>query len=62
MEESIKKKVFLIAEGGTLGTYVTEGLLRLEDDVAIICLADKQSNHENLKYYKANASLDFLRN
>ena len=54
------KKVLLIAGGGTLGTYVAEELLRLGHDVDIICLEDKQSNHENLKYYKANASLDFL--
>ena len=55
------KKVLLIAGGGTLGTYVAEELLRLGHDVDIICLEDKKSNRENLKYYKAKASLDYLR-
>ena len=55
------KKVLLIAGGGTLGTYTAEELLRLGHGVDILCLEDKESAHENLKYYKANATLDYLR-
>ena len=56
------KKVLLIAGGGTLGTYVAEELLYLGHGVDIICLEDKKSDCDNLKYYKADANLDFLRN
>ena len=55
------KKVLLIAGGGTLGTYTAEELLSLGHGVDIICLEDKKSYHENLKYYKANATLDYLK-
>lgn len=55
------KKVLLIAGGRTLGTYTAEELLSLGHGVDIICLEDKKSDHENLKYYKANATLDYLR-
>lgn len=55
------KNVLLIAGGGTLGTYVAEELLRLGHKVDIICLEDKHSDIESLKYYKADATLDFLK-
>lgn len=55
------KKVLLIAGGGTLGTYVAEELLRLGHNVDVICLEDKKSDNDRLKYYKAYASIDYLR-
>ena len=54
------KKVLLIAGGGTLGTYTAEELLRLGHNVDVICLEDKQSDNENLTFYKANATLEYL--
>ncbi len=54
------KKVLLIAGGGTLGTYTAEELLRLGHSVDVICLEDKKSDNKNLKYYKANATLEYL--
>lgn len=56
------KKVLLIAGGGTLGTYTAEELLRLGHSVEIICLEDKKSDNKNLKYYKANATVEYLNN
>ncbi len=53
-------KALLIAGGGTLGTYVGEELLRLGHSVDVICLEDKVSDNENLKFYKANATLEYL--
>lgn len=55
------KKVLLIAGGGTLGTYTAEELLRLGHAVDVICLEDKESHHENLKFYKANATVEYLK-
>lgn len=54
------KRVLLIAGGGTLGTYVAEELLRLGHEVDIICLEEKISHHENLRYYRAEATLAYL--
>ena len=54
------KKVLLIAGGGSIGTYVAEECLRLGYMVDIICLEDKISDNENLKYYKADATVDYL--
>ena len=54
------KSVLLIAGGGTLGTYTGQELLRLGCTVDVICLEDKLSDHERLKFYKENADLDFL--
>lgn len=59
---SANKRVLLIAGGGTLGTYTAKELLALGHPVDIICLEDKTSDNENLKYYKANASIDYLEN
>lgn len=55
------KKALLIAGGGTLGTYTAEELLRLGHSVDVICLEDKVSDNPRLKYYKANATLDYLK-
>ena len=54
------KKVLLIAGGGTLGTYTAEELIRLGYSVDIICLEEKASQNERLKFYKAEASIEFL--
>ena len=53
-------RVLLIAGGGTLGTYTAQELLRLGHWVDIICLEDKISDDPNLKFYKANATLEYL--
>lgn len=55
------KRVLLIAGGGTLGTYTAEELLRLGNAVDIVCLEDKVSDNKNLKFYKSNATLEFLK-
>ena len=54
------KKILLIAGGGTLGTYAAEELLTLGHKVDIICLENKKSNNANLKYYKGNATYEYL--
>ena len=54
------KRALLIAGGGTLGSYTAEELLRLGHKVDVICLEDKMSNNENLRFFKATATLDFL--
>ena len=53
--------VLLIAGGGTLGTYTAEELLRLGHTVDIICLEDNASEETRLKYYKADATVDYLK-
>ena len=55
------KKVLLIGGGGTLGSYTAEELLRLGHRVDIVCLEDAVSDNENLKYYKGEATLEFLK-
>ena len=61
-DESYKnKRVLLIAGGGTLGTYVAGELLRLGAFVDVICLEDKTSDNERLRYVKARATIDMLR-
>ena len=54
------KKALLIAGGGTLGTYTAKELLRLGHSVDIICLEDAVSDHPNLRYFKANATVEYL--
>jgi len=54
------KKALLIAGGGTLGTYTAEELLRLGHSVDVICLEDKVSDNNNLRFYKEKATLAFL--
>lgn len=55
------KKVLLIAGGGSIGTYAAEECMNLGYKVDVICLEDKISNNENLKYYKANATIEYLK-
>lgn len=56
----MNKKVLLIGGGGTLGTYTAKELLRLGHLVDIICLEDKTSDNENIKFHKGKANLDYL--
>ena len=55
------KKVLLIAGGGTLGTYTAQELLRLGHHVDVICLEDKHSDNEALRYFRANATVEYLK-
>ena len=55
------KNVLLIAGGGTLGTYTAQECLNLGYKVDIICLEDKISDNENLKYYKAKVTIEYLK-
>lgn len=54
------KKVLLIAGGGTLGRYTAKELLSKECEVDVICLEDYTSDNPKLRYYKANAHLNYL--
>lgn len=54
------KKVLLIAGGGTLGRYTAKELLSKECEVDVICLEDYTSDNPKLRYYKANADLNYL--
>lgn len=56
------KRVLLIAGGGTLGSYTAEECLRLGYKVDVICLEDKISGNENLRYFKAPATIEYLEN
>ena len=55
------KKVLLIGGGGTLGTYTAKRLLEKGVAVDVVCLEDKTSKNENLRYYKTRADLDVLK-
>ncbi len=55
------KKVLIIAGGGTLGTHTSNELLRLGAKVDIICLEDKVSDNENLRFFKHDATIDYLK-
>ena len=54
------KRVLLIGGGGTLGLYTAEELLRLGHRVDIISLDEQISKNENLKFYKADATVEYL--
>lgn len=54
------KKVLLIAGGGTLGRYTAKELLSKDCEVDVICLEDYVSDNPKLRYYKANADLNYL--
>lgn len=54
------KKVLLIGGGGTLGTYTAKELLRLGCYVDIVCLEDKVSDNERMRFYKEYATMEFL--
>lgn len=54
------KRVLLIAGGGTLGTYVSEELLRLGADVEVICPEEKTSDNEHLIFHQSLATTELL--
>ena len=54
------KRVLLIAGGGTLGTYVSEELLRLGAEVEVICPEEKISNNERLIFHQSLATDELL--
>lgn len=56
----MKKSVLLIGGGGTLGTYTAQELLTQGHCVDVICLEDKISDNERLKFYKGEANLEYL--
>lgn len=55
------KKVLLIGGGGTIGTYIAKELLELGSSVDIICLEDYKSDNDNLRYFNAKVTLDYLK-
>lgn len=55
------KRVLLIAGGGTLGTYVSEELLRLGATVEVICPEEKVSNNERLIFHQSLATEELLK-
>ena len=55
------KRVLLIAGGGTLGTYVSEELLRLGAFVEVICPEEKVSDNERLVFHQSMATEELLR-
>ncbi|MBQ8342165.1 MAG: hypothetical protein IJY22_07330 [Clostridia bacterium] len=55
------KRVLLIAGGGTLGTYVSEELLRLGASVEVICPEEKVSDNERLVFHQSMATEELLR-
>ena len=55
-----QKQVLLIAGGGTLGSFVSEELLKQDFRVDVICLEDKASVDPRLRYFKARATDEYL--
>lgn len=55
------KRVLLIGGGGTLGGYTAKSLLARGAWVDVICLEEATSQDEHLRYFRANADEDFLR-
>ena len=55
------KRVLLIAGGGTLGTYVSEELLRLGAFVEVICPEEKVSDNERFVFHQSLATEEVLR-
>lgn len=55
------KRVLLIAGGGTLGTYVSQELLRLGAEVEVICPEEKISDNEHLTFHQSLATEELLR-
>ena len=55
------KRVLLIAGGGTLGTYVSQELLRLGAFVEVICPEEKASDNERLVFHQSLATEELLR-
>ena len=54
------KRVLLIAGGGTLGTYVSEEMLRLGAFVEVICPEEKVSRHHRLTFHQSLATEELL--
>lgn len=54
------KRVLLIAGGGTLGTYVSEELLRQGATVEVICPEEKISNNDRLIFHRSLATEELL--
>lgn len=57
----MNKKVLLIGGNGTLGTYTAKELSAMGHNLDIICLEDNQADTDRIKYYKATANIDFLK-
>jgi len=57
----MNKHVLLIAGGGTLGSYTSEELLKMGCSVDVICLEDKESASDKLRFFKAYATEDYLK-
>lgn len=57
----MNKKILLIGENGTLGTYTAKELSEMGHSLDIICLEDNQADTDRIKYYKATANIDFLK-
>lgn len=55
------KTVLLIAGGGTLGTYVSDELLRLGASVEVICPEEKVSYNERLVFHQSLATEEVLK-
>lgn len=56
----MNKKVLFIGGDGTLGTYTAKELLKSGNAVDIICLEDKKSDNEKLRFFKAHTDMDYL--
>ena len=56
----MSKRVLLIGGSGPLGTYTAAELLNQGHYADIICLENKVSKSEKLKFFKENATLSFL--
>jgi len=54
------KCVLLIAGGGTLGTYVSEELMRHGASVEVICPEEKVSDNERLTFHQSLATRELL--
>lgn len=57
---SEKKRVLLVAGGGTIGGYTARELLRLGYCVDVICLEDQLSDDPCLRFFKMEASVEAL--
>ena len=55
------KRILLIAGGGTLGTYVSQELLRLGASVEVICPEEKVSDNARLVFHQSLATEELLR-
>ena len=56
----MNNKVLLIGGGGTLGTYTAKELLNAGHAVDIICLDDRTSETEGLRFFQGEATAGYL--